>query len=64
MDRPSDFTPVRVETLEEVAIGLKESFLDAAGERFTYVPCLNSSEESIHLLQELVLKELRGWIPE
>ena len=53
-----------VETLEEVAIGLKESFLEAGGEKFTYVPCLNSSEESIDLLQELVLKELRGWIPE
>jgi len=53
-----------VETLEEVAIGLRESFLEAGGEKFTYVPCLNSSEESIDLLQELVLKELRGWIPE
>ena len=53
-----------VETLEEVAIGLKESFLEAGGEKFTYVPCLNSSEDSIDLLQELALQELRGWIPE
>jgi len=27
-----------VETLEEVVIGLKESFLDAAREKFTHVP--------------------------
>ena len=53
-----------VETLEEVAIGLKESFVEAGGEKFTYVPCLNSSEDSIDLLQELVLNELSGWIPE
>ena len=53
-----------VETLEEVAIGLKESFFEAGGEKFTYVPCLNSSEDSIDLLQKLVLNELGGWVPE
>ena len=53
-----------VETLEEVAIGLKESFLEAGGEKFTYVPCLNSSEDSIDLLQKLALQELCGWIPD
>ena len=36
-----------VETLEEVAIGLKESFLEAGGEKFTYVPCLNSSKTAL-----------------
>ena len=53
-----------VETLEEVAIGLKESFFEAGGKKFTYVPCLNSSEDSIDLLQKLVLNELGGWVPE
>ena len=53
-----------VETLEEVAIGLKESFFEAGGKKFTYVPCLNSSEDSIDLLQKLVLNELGGWVPD
>jgi ferrochelatase len=51
-----------VETLEEVAIGLKETFLAAGGEHFTAVPCLNDSPESIDLIETLVREELKGWI--
>jgi ferrochelatase len=51
-----------VETLEEVAIGLKETFLGAGGEKFSAVPCLNDSPESIHLIESLARAELSGWI--
>jgi ferrochelatase len=51
-----------VETLEEVAIGLKETFLEAGGEAFSAVPCLNDSELSIDLIETLVRRELAGWI--
>jgi ferrochelatase len=51
-----------VETLEEIAIGVRESFLEHGGERFTYVPCLNDGDDHIALLAGLVRRELAGWI--
>jgi ferrochelatase len=51
-----------VETLEEVAIGLKETFEEAGGEQFSVVPCLNDSEPSITMLDAIVREELKGWI--
>jgi ferrochelatase len=51
-----------VETLEELAIGLKETFLDNGGEEFTVVPCLNDSERSIEMLSTIASRELGGWI--
>ena len=51
-----------VETLEEIAIGARESFLEHGGENFTFVPCLNAGDEHITLLAELVQGELAGWI--
>lgn len=51
-----------VETLEEVAIGLKETFLEHGGRSFSAVPCLNDSPESITMLETIVRKELAGWI--
>ena len=43
-----------VETLEEIAIQGKESFIDAGGENFDLIPCLNDSEDHIKLLKNLV----------
>jgi len=51
-----------VETLEEVAIGLKETFLAAGGSHFSTVPCLNDSSLSIDMLETIVRKELSGWV--
>ena len=51
-----------VETLEEVAIGLDETFKHAGGKNFSAVPCLNDSQPSIDMLEELVRQELKGWI--
>jgi len=50
-----------VETLEEVAIGLDESFKHAGGANFSAVPCLNDSPLSIGMLEILVRQELQGW---
>jgi protoporphyrin/coproporphyrin ferrochelatase len=50
-----------VETLEEVAIGLDESFKHAGGINFSAVPCLNDSSLSIGMLETLVRQELQGW---
>jgi ferrochelatase len=50
-----------VETLEEVAIGLDETFKHAGGANFSAVPCLNDGPASIDMLEILVRQELQGW---
>jgi protoporphyrin/coproporphyrin ferrochelatase len=50
-----------VETLEEVAIGLDETFKHAGGVNFSAMPCLNDSSLSIGMLETLVRQELQGW---
>lgn len=50
-----------VETLEEVAIGLAETFREKGGEKFSAVPCLNDSAESIEMLEIILRGELAGW---
>tara|TARA_Y100001970_G_scaffold16953_1_gene19103 strand:+ start:5670 stop:6671 length:1002 start_codon:yes stop_codon:yes gene_type:complete len=47
-----------VETLEEIAIQGKESFLKNGGINFDIVPCLNDSAEHIELLHHLINKYL------
>ena len=51
-----------VETLEELGIGLKETFLEQGGENFSVAPCLNDSEISINLLKHLANAELVNWV--
>ena len=51
-----------VETLEEVAIGLKETFVEKGGVNFSAVPCLNDQPQSIAMLEAIVRRELCGWI--
>ena len=51
-----------VETLEELEDEVKQEFLDAGGENFTMIPCLNDAPESIELLETIVRRELAGWI--
>jgi ferrochelatase len=51
-----------VETLEEVAIGLRETFLSNGGKNFATVPCLNDSKGSISMLEQIARRELQGWI--
>lgn len=44
------FTTDCLETLEEIAINGKETFLENGGENFTYIPCLNTNEDWVTLL--------------
>ncbi|GHU36855.1 ferrochelatase [Betaproteobacteria bacterium] len=50
-----------LETLEEIAIKGKSTFLQAGGKEYFPIPCLNESEDWIHALEALVLRHLRGW---
>ena len=43
-----------VETLEEISIQGKESFLNSGGTNFDVIPCLNDNEDHIKLLNNLV----------
>ncbi|MBV9842187.1 MAG: ferrochelatase [Sphingomonadaceae bacterium] len=50
-----------LETLEELAIRGRETFLAAGGERFAYLPCLNARAIGIDMLRALLSRELEGW---
>ncbi|MFC5078390.1 Ferrochelatase [Vibrio thalassae] len=43
-----------LETLEEIAVEAKETFLEAGGESYRYIRCLNDSQEHIEMMVELV----------
>ena len=43
-----------LETLEEIDIRGRKTFFDAGGKNMTYIPCLNDSEDTISLLENLV----------
>ena len=45
-----------VETLEEINIQGKESFLKSGGEKFDLIPCLNDNSDHILLFEKLVKK--------
>lgn len=51
-----------VETLEEINDEIKESFVEAGGEEFTYIPCLNDSPDHIKVLTKIIRKNLQGWV--
>jgi ferrochelatase len=51
-----------VETLEELNMQGRETFLENGGEQFTYIPCLNANPDSVQLIADLVSRELSGWV--
>jgi ferrochelatase len=51
-----------LETLEELAIRGRDTFLAAGGAEFAYLPCLNDSPPGIEMLRSIVGLELEGWL--
>ena len=49
-----------LETLEEIAITGAEQFKAAGGEQFSFIPCLNDQPSHLHLLANLMRRELRA----
>jgi ferrochelatase len=43
-----------VETLEEIAIQGKESFMKSGGKNFDVIPCLNDNDDHINLIKKLI----------
>ncbi len=52
-----------IETLEEVNGEIREAFMHAGGETFTYIPCLNDDPAHIAALMDLIGDNLAGWLP-
>jgi ferrochelatase len=55
------FAADNLETLEELAIRGRKTFLDAGGTDFAYLPCLNDSVPGMEMLVSLLSRELAGW---
>jgi len=51
-----------VETLEEINEEIRESFEEAGGESFTYIPCLNDDEAHIAMMVAILENEMQGWL--
>jgi ferrochelatase len=52
-----------LETLEELSIRGRDTFLQAGGTHFAYLPCLNDSGPGMAMLRSLIGRELEGWLP-
>lgn len=51
-----------LETLEEIAIEGKATFLGSGGKEFHFIPCLNERSDWMHALSEIALEHLHGWV--
>jgi protoporphyrin/coproporphyrin ferrochelatase len=51
-----------IETLEEIAVEARQTFLHAGGENFAHIPCLNDSPGGMAVIKTLVRRELAGWV--
>lgn len=51
-----------LETLEEIAMEGKATFLKAGGGEFNYIPALNENEDWIHAMVAIASEHLQGWI--
>ncbi len=50
-----------LETIEEIDDENKEIFIDAGGEKFGYIPCLNDSKQHIHFIKDFLQKQTYIW---
>ncbi|MDO6705044.1 ferrochelatase [Photobacterium sp. 1_MG-2023] len=50
-----------LETLEEIAEGCQEAFLEAGGECFNLIPCLNDSPAHLNMMERLIRHHTQSW---
>ncbi len=50
-----------LETLEEIAIEGRETYTEAGGQGFNYIPCLNDDPGFVAALSQLIQAHLAGW---
>ncbi len=51
-----------VETLEELALEGRDEFVEAGGEDYAVLSCLNVSQSGVAMLETIIRRELSGWI--
>ena len=51
-----------LETLEEIGMENRDTFLEAGGSRYEYIPCLNAQSGHIEALTDLISDEIHGWL--
>ena len=51
-----------LETIEEIGEENRDYFLEAGGEQYSYIPCLNSDPAHIEALTRLAMLNLHGWL--
>ncbi|MDE2042482.1 MAG: ferrochelatase [Alphaproteobacteria bacterium] len=52
-----------LETLEEIGMRGRATFMAHGGTHFSLIPCLNASPPGMVMLQKLMTRELAGWLP-
>ena len=50
-----------LETLEEIAVQNRVTFLEAGGKDYHYIPCLNDQPDHIAMLTDLILRHTLPW---
>ncbi len=50
-----------LETLEEIAMEVRQDFLESGGKQFRYIPCLNQDSLFADALANIVENQLGGW---
>lgn len=55
------FTADCLETLEEIAMEVRDDFLAAGGKEYHYIPALNEDNRWLHALTHIVEQHLGGW---
>lgn len=50
-----------LETLEEIAMEVRDAFLAEGGQAYNYIPCLNDDDAWIAALADLAERHLQGW---
>lgn len=51
-----------LETLEEIAMEGRDSFIEAGGEQYAALACLNTGDPGMAMLETLIRRELAGWL--
>ena len=51
-----------LETIEEIGMENRDTFMDAGGTRYEYIPCLNADAGHLDALTALITDELQGWL--
>lgn len=57
------FTADCLETLEEIGVRERRTFVRAGGSDFRLIPCLNADSAWVDALEGMVLREAQGWLP-